>query len=358
MTTTDKTKREPRPFRSRAIDGELLAIVPSALDAVYMVENEMDRPTEVVDGGIAVVCIEGPLEHHAGWFFDSYDAIVKRIENALKDENVKAVVMEIDSPGGDASGNAEASKKIRRMSAQYGKPVYAYSNESCYSAAYGLACGAEEIWLPKTGGVGSVGVIATTSDRTKANEKSGNIIELITSGKRKADGHPDRPMTDEIRATIQGRVDDLAHQFFKLVANARHTTPEAVEALEAGVFLGKRGVAAGLADGVAGWDEFLDLLRAKLKAYALRPVVGDVLDTRQHSDAVAHQLPAFDGADPFDPHQRVVAFDHVLDAVERARAKATDARLAEVADYRHDRHLYPLDARCSVSPNCVEWRSR
>ncbi len=265
-----KTDREPRPFRSRAIDGEILAIIPSALDAVYEVEHDQDRPTQVLDGGIAVVQIEGPLEHHASWWFDSYDAVVKRVEDSLKDSNVKVIVLKIDSGGGDASGNSEASKKLRRLSAKYGKKIYAYSDEAAYSAAYGLACGAEEIWLPRTGGVGSVGVIATTLDRTKANEKSGYVVELLTSGKRKADGHPDRPMTDDIRSVIQSRVDDLAHEFFKLVANARHTTPEAVAELEAGVFLGKRAVKAGLADGVASWDDFCEMVLASIESLRRR----------------------------------------------------------------------------------------
>lgn len=215
-----------------------------------------------VENGVAVVSVCGPLDHHQAWWLDSYDSIVCRVEDALADPDARAVVMCFDSPGGDASGVEESHRTIKALGAKYGKRIFAYSNEACYSAAYWLACAAEEIWLPPTGGVGSVGVIAEAMDVTAANAIHGVRIELVTTGKHKADGHPDRPLTDDILARVQERVNKLGGIFFASVAESRDLKPDAVESLQAGTFLGDDAVSEGLADGVAGWDQFLENVRA------------------------------------------------------------------------------------------------
>lgn len=249
--TREGRQLDTKQWRTSAID-------PRAFDGWY---SGGYTPTDATDG-IAVVSVCGPLDHHQGWWLDSYDSIVCRVGEAFADETVKAVVLCFDSPGGDASGVEEAHRAIRRMRADTGKPLFAYSNESCYSAAYWLACAADEIWLPPTGGVGSVGVIAEAVDVTGANDKAGVRIELVTSGTQKADGHPERPLTDDILGRVQARVDKLASIFFASVAASRRIKPAAVAALQAGTFLGDDAIAAGLADGIAGFDDFLDTVRS------------------------------------------------------------------------------------------------
>lgn len=210
-----------------------------------------------VENGIAFVYVCGPLDHHQSWWLDSYDSIVARVEYALADVDAQAVVMCFDTPGGDASGVEEAHRKIKALRAAYGKPVFAYANESCYSAGYWLACACDGIWLPTTGGVGSVGVIAEVFDLTAMDAKNGVRIELVTTGKQKADGHPDRPITDEILARVQDRVNKIGAVFFGSVAESRGMKPDAVEALQAACLLGADAKAAGLADDVLSWDAFL-----------------------------------------------------------------------------------------------------
>jgi signal peptide peptidase SppA len=245
---------ERRPFRAQFQARECLAIRPSALDG----EHDVTEAAATTEGQIAVVGIAGPLEHHASWLWDSYDSIVDRVAAAL-DSEASVVVMRIDSPGGDANGATEASRTIRRMADAAGKPLYAYVDESCYSAAYELAVAADEIWLPETGGCGSVGVIATLVDRTKALDKAGVRVALVTTGKRKADTYPDRELTSEVLETVQARVDELGEVFFGLVSERRGMSVAAVKALEAGCFAGPKAVEAGLADGVSGWAEFLSV---------------------------------------------------------------------------------------------------
>jgi signal peptide peptidase SppA len=275
---------EPRLFRSELRLGEALAIQPQALDFSYLWTGIC--PNDRTEDGIAIVRVNGPLEHHRTFWWDSYESILQRVEGAMTGQDLvaydeyangwkkdyeapaaipaRAVVLCLDSPGGEAAGATYAHRKLRRLRKQYNVPLYAYANEMAASAAYELAAACDEIWLPDTGSVGSIGVIATLFDRTKANERAGLRVELLTSGEEKADNHADRPLTDEIRARMQGRVDELAQIFFRVVAKARGTSPAAVASLEAGMFIGQQAVDVGIADGVASWDAFLSTVARSL----------------------------------------------------------------------------------------------
>jgi|GEM_PF-6253644 len=261
MPTPRNADRAPARalFRTHAEQGELLALSPEAIGVTFAFGAD-EPETNVTEDGVGIVSIQGPLQHHTSWMWDSYDAILSRVETALCDDSVKALVLRFDSPGGEAAGMTEAHKKIRRLRKQYGKPIFGYSDEYACSAAYGLISACDEVWLPDTGGVGSVGVIATLLDATKKNKREGIRVELVTTGARKTDSHPDRVLTDEIVAVIQSRVNALRDVFFGLVSEARGISVEAIDALQAGVFIGPQAVEAGLADGVAPFDQFLTLV--------------------------------------------------------------------------------------------------
>lgn len=246
-----KTPRERQVF-ARA--GQALALEPSAFMLDY--ESGAKEVNEDECGPIGLLNIDGPLSFKMGWWFDSYEAITYRFAQLMADPNVKVIVMNINSPGGEAAGNAETVKAMRAMKT---KPVIAVANEAAYSAAYALACVADEIYLPEAAGVGSVGVIAGMCDVTEMNKKDGVRVELITSGARKADGNPNIPISDEAIASLQERVDQLAGIFFDLVAESRGMSTEDVKALQAGCFYGDTAVQKGLADGVMSFDEVLAL---------------------------------------------------------------------------------------------------
>lgn len=184
---------------------------------------------------------------------------------AVEPSPARAVVLKIDSPGGEAAGATWIHRKLRSLRKQYDVPLYAYADEMACSAAYSIASAADELWLPDTGTVGSIGVIATLFDRTAMNEKMGLNIELVTSGEFKADGHADRPITDDIRDRMLARVMNLARIFWRTVAKARGTSTQAVADLQAGVFVGQDAVDVGIADGVASWDKFLRTVSASLE---------------------------------------------------------------------------------------------
>lgn len=250
------SKSPPRRYEPQK---KFLAISPQAFFEMFMVpesrENEMQGTTAIVD-----IC--GPIEQHDGGWCDSYDAIKARVQAAAESE-AREVVLRIDSPGGDAAGCFEAVRAVQKICADAGKPLYAYVDGKACSAAYAIASAASAVVLSDSALVGSIGVICTRDDFSAANAARGLRVALITSGARKADGHPDAPITDDELAATQAIVDSMASVFFGLVADMRPTkfkAPAAVGGLNAAMFHGQTAVDRGLADQVMSLDSMLELL--------------------------------------------------------------------------------------------------
>jgi ClpP class serine protease len=254
-----------RPTSAVFADGSksdrLLALHPDAIGVTF--NTRPGNEIAPIKDGVAVLCIEGPLEHKGGggwWcFWDTYEQIHRDFVSLLESSDVSAIVLKFDSPGGEVSGLTETVRVMRAAKEASGKRVIAYVDEDCYSAAYALAQVADEIYLPEAGGVGSIGVITAMIDCTEMDKKNGLRFEVIASGSKKADGHPHVPLSDGAIARTKKRVDTLAAQFFELVAEQRGLTTEAIEAMQAGVYAGTDAVRIGLADGVMSLSECLTL---------------------------------------------------------------------------------------------------
>lgn len=268
--------RKPVNWWDRHGKGELLCMDPQMADVDMFLEPP--NCNEYREDGIAVVRIRGPLEHHlassvigSSKAWDCYEDVLIRAQEAFEHSEMRCVLLDIDSPGGEAAGSVQCHRMLMKMRVAYRKPLYAYANESMNSAAYCIGSACDEIWCPDTGVVGSIGVIATLFDRTAANVKEGVVRELVTSGEYKADGHADREISDGVRGRMQKRVDVFADVFWGIVAAARKTTIDAVASLEAGVFVGQQAVDVGVADGVMARDEFLDLLGRSIQQVTEEP---------------------------------------------------------------------------------------
>lgn len=221
----------------------------------------VEEPGEAFElrGNSAIVSIEGPLTHHAEWFWDSYDAIKGRVTAALESP-ADFVVLRIDSPGGDVSGCFETVRELRAMAAKAGKRIVSYADGMAASAGYALACAGDLVAVPETGFVGSIGVISTLVDTVQMDRARGLNFAVVASGERKRFGHPNVPLSDAAIANTQTQVDGLAELFFELVSEARGMPAAAVEALEAGVLFGAEAVTAKLADRVCTFDELLEAI--------------------------------------------------------------------------------------------------
>lgn len=225
--------------------------------AFWGLEFEVVEPEQFrLEGDVAVVTICGPMTHHTEWFWDSYDDIKERVAAAIASP-AKSVVLEIDSPGGDVSGCFETATAIRDMAAEAKKPLFAFCDGNMCSGGYALACAADFIAAPATGMVGSIGVISTFFDVTKADAQYGVRYAFVTSGKRKADGNPHVPISESALDAEQNRVNALAEQFFALVSASRGIGVDAVAGLEANVFVGNDAKGVGLIDAVMTKDQLL-----------------------------------------------------------------------------------------------------
>ena len=213
-----------------------------------------NEPYPVVDG-IAVIEIAGVLIHRGGWIGQSsgqtsYEGISAQIEAAARDPSVRGVALEIDSFGGEVAGVFDLADQIRAL--RRDKPVWAFIAEHAFSAGYALASQADRVLLPRTGAVGSIGVVVMHADLSGQLDQDGVRVTLIHSGQHKVDGNPYEPLPGSIRDDIQREIDVLRFLFAETVAAGRagRLSDEAALATEAATYRGTKAVAVGLADEV------------------------------------------------------------------------------------------------------------
>ena len=287
--------RTHAPVETRKLElqaGHAYAIDTRAIGELVPARKSI-RPTYEYDG-VAIVSIAGPLTQRAGAVDDSYEEIIGRVAAACFSEAC-AVVLELSTPGGDAAGCIEASRKIRAICQLAGKPVYAWVLDRANSAGYALACAADRIILSESGIVGSIGIIATRTDTSKATAAAGVAITYFASGARKADGYADAPLTEPESIASQRLVDSLAGVFFGLVKERRGVD---AKALDAGVFHGVDAVSAGLADSIMSLDALITLIKS-----------GPVMDDKEEARKALQKLASGDGPDAKRAAAALAAFD-------------------------------------------------
>jgi len=226
-------------------------------------------PLAAAPEGIAVIPIHGSLVKRslgmeAASGLTSYGEIAAMLDAALADPQVSGILLDIDSPGGEASGSFELARRVREVAAI--KPVWAVANDAAYSAAYAIAASAQRLFVTETGGVGSIGVIALHVDQSVKDAKDGYHFTAITAGAHKNDYSPHEPLSDAAKTELQGEVNRLYSIFTEHVVAMRGLDLAAVRATEAGLFFGTNAVAQGLADGVQTLDATLSQFHLYLNA--------------------------------------------------------------------------------------------
>jgi len=203
---------------------------------------------------IAVLDLDGVIYEDPRWD-DQLEAIAEN-------DSVKAVLLDINSPGGTTVGSEKLFKGLRHIAES--KPVVAVIGTLGASGAYIAALGADHIVAHETSLTGSIGVIMQTAEVSELLDKIGVSVTNLKSGPYKAEPTETAPMTDEVRAYMQGLIDQ-AHQWFKrLVAERRQLTPEAVNQVADGrIFTGDQALDLGLVDEIGGEREALQWLEAE-----------------------------------------------------------------------------------------------
>jgi signal peptide peptidase SppA len=270
----------------------LRALMPSA-----HLEGWYGEPSDVVrdprDYGIAnstaVIPIVGELVHRGALMdaasgLTSYQGLADMVSEAIADPNVRGILLDIDSPGGEAAGVLDLSEWI---AAQRGtKPIVAHVNEQACSAAYAIASGAERIVLGPSGMVGSIGVVAYHTDVSAALDKQGVKVTYISAGAHKTDGVMTRPLSTGAQQRMQEMVNNMHQRFCDVVARNRGISSRSVADTEAGILLGREALAAGLADEIRTQEQALSELSQR------RAVTGSRLITQATGPALQAQQPA------------------------------------------------------------------
>lgn len=226
--------------------------------------NDRHRPYDLIDG-VAIIQIHGTLMQRASdfmaWLFDlsGYNLIEAQIEQAMDDSDVRAILLDVDSPGGEVAGCFDLARKIRSYSKRNGgKPIIGAVNEQACSAAYALISACDEIHMPETGTAGSIGVWTALVDLTRAFDQNGVNFTIIRAGDRKARGGPYEKADPATFAKLQDWIEQTRTQFATLVSDHRGMSVDDVLAQEGDWFHGDDTLKLGLVDGIGSFEAIFE----------------------------------------------------------------------------------------------------
>ena len=229
------------------------------------------RPARVyrVVNGIAVLPVTGTLVHRLGGMrpfsgMTGYDGIVACLQQAMADSQVRGVLLDIDSPGGQAAGAFDCADMIYRLRQQ--KPVWALCNDTACSAAMLLASACSRRLVTQTSRIGSIGVMMSHVSYAGHLAQAGVDITLIYSGAHKVDGNQFEALPAEVRQDMQQRIDAARRMFAEKVAMFTGLSVDAVTGTEAAVFEGQSGIEAGLADELINASDAISVMATALNS--------------------------------------------------------------------------------------------
>ncbi|HLI51912.1 MAG TPA: S49 family peptidase [Thermomicrobiaceae bacterium] len=240
-------------------------------------------------GSVAILPLYGTIGQRMNLMSEfsggtSTEQFATAFRQALADDSVGSIVIDVDSPGGTISGVPELASEIQAARGQ--KPIVAVANSLAASAAYWIASQADELVVTPSGEVGSIGVFAAHQDVSEMLANLGTRVSLISAGKFKTEGNPYEPLSDDARAAIQASVDDYYQMFATAVAKGRGVSKgDVTGGFGEGRIVGaKQALSLGMADRVATLRETIARLASggrstrSARAEEVKPelVAGDV----------------------------------------------------------------------------------
>ena len=304
-------------------DAVLATRVPMDATATLMAryaEAGDDRDYAVLDG-VAVVPVQGTLLKKESFLSSwsgasSYEQIQRQVARAVDDASVRAIVLDVDSPGGETSGCFELADYI--YSIRGVKPVYAAANDIALSAAYAIASSASRVFVTRTGAVGSIGVYALHVDQSAFDKDLGAKYTFIFAGEKKVDGNPHEPLSESAKGDIQAEVDREYGIFVETVARNRKASAKTIAGTQAGLFWADNAIPL-LADQVGTLDD------------ALAAITGQ-LDSRKRASVVTSAATAaipIEGVHMSEEVQALAAKKEGEDKTDDKKSKKDDAKERE-----------------------------
>ncbi len=276
------------------------------------------------DTGVGVIEIEGPLTDKkidynpmcGGEESCSYEGIIEQGQ-ALADMGATTIVLQIDSGGGEAYGCFESANELRKVCDDYGIKLITYVDGNACSAAYAWACIADEIILNPYAEVGSVGVVVSLMNNTKALEKMGIQRTFVYAGDNKIPFSPDGEFKDEFIADIQRKVDSTYNDFVKHVSGYTGLSIEAVKSTQAAVYMADEAISLGMADKVMSRIDFANYL-------------ADIIETKRNPNMGLRKLLGMDESVKVEASEVEAKAEAAIQAAQEEKA----ALLAEFEAFK------------------------
>jgi protease IV len=230
-----------------------------AILATFNSSHHASNPTEP---HTAVVQVHGEIASESE---ANAETLITGLRNAFEDDNAKAVVLRINSPGGSPVQAGLVHDEILRLKSLHKKKIYAVVEEAGASGAYYIAVAADEIYADKASIVGSIGVLMDSFGATGAMEKLGIERRLLTAGENKGIGDPFSPLSTKHQAFVQTMLDQIHQQFIAVVKQGRGKRLKELPETFSGLFWnGEQAQKMGLIDGLKSLDQVArDVVKAE-----------------------------------------------------------------------------------------------
>lgn len=220
-------------------------------DAFGMRGELQEKPFAYVNG-LAIIPVSGTLINRFSGcygYVTGYNFIRQQLNFALADADVKGIILDINSYGGEAAGCFELSAEI--AAARKIKPITGVIDSNAYSAGYAIASACSKIVLTPSGGVGSVGVVAMHVDMSKMYADWGIKVTLIYEAEHKVDGNPYEPLPKDVQANIQASIHISYETFVNLVASNLGVDAQKIRDTKSQIYKAEDALALGLIHAIA-----------------------------------------------------------------------------------------------------------
>ena len=278
-------------------------------------------------GQVSVVPVHGMIEHRADWIQElfggtSVERIRATLYTELADQAVRAIVLDVDSPGGTAGGIPELASEIRGLRGG-SKPIVAVANTLAASAAYWLASQADELVVTPSGSVGSIGVYSVHQEISRFLDEIGVTTTVISAGEHKTEANEYEPLSDQARQMLQERVDAFYAMFLADVARGRRTNQAKVEADYGGgrVLMARQAMNVGMVDRVETLEATIARLSQGNAVRGRRTSAASLLPELEATAIARHHTATDDGSwDGSANEARLPSGDGAESALRRAHA--------------------------------------
>lgn len=305
--------------------------VKAGLDDEEDNSNGTTSPYLSVVDNVGIITIQGPLMDATFGYWGpmfgitGYGDIQEALVAAVRNADVKSIMLTIKSGGGAVSGVSETAKFIENVDKV--KPVVTYSPSTMASAALWLGVAARETYASTTAIVGSIGTIMVMMSRYEQLKMDGIDAVVVRSGKFKALGHPAEPISDAAVQGAQDQADYLSSLFLGYVADRRGVSAKAADVKfgQGREFIGEQALAVGLIDGIKSYTDAFMTSKSKIVSDNNSGVVGATIEERTANADNANQSEGTNMPSPHLPSpEELVAMAAGIDLTDESAAQVVE----------------------------------